>query len=305
MTPPSEKLAGSPDAFPPPFGRDPHPIVRRLRLTWDAMRRRVLDGFPAPPGRPADVDAVLADIADVYKTDAYHSLSIEGYRVSPALIDRVRSGDWNPDRRPEDRAHRDALAARGYWQAHQAVLASLRRVFDGEPPGAVAEADHRIWYRELFAPSVAAGLAQPADLAGYRNVPVHIQRSMHVPPSPAAVRDAMPAFFELLREEPEPAVRVVLGHFAFVCVHPYVDGNGRIGRLLMNLMLTAAGYPWTIVPVERREAYMTALEAASVGREIGPFTDFLAALVADSRSMTLAEIQEEVNAVRAQRRRRR
>ena len=109
----------------------------------------------------------------------------------------------------------------------------------------------------------------------------------------------------LLREEPEPAVRVVLGHFAFVYVHPYVDGNGRIGRLLMNLMLTAAGYPWTIVPVERRDAYMTALEAASVGREIGPFTDFLAALVTDSRSMTLAEIQEEVNAVRAQRRRRR
>ena len=305
MTPPSEKLAGPPDAFPPPFRRDPHPIVRRLRLTWDAMRRRVLDGFPAPPGRPADVDAVLADVADVYAADAYHSLSIEGYRVSPALIDRVRSGDWNPDRRPEDRAHRDALAACGYWQAHQAVLASLRRAFDGEPPGAVAEADHRIWYRELFAPSVAAGLAQPADPAGYRNVPVHIQRSMHVPPSPAAVRDAMPAFFELLREEPEPAVRVVLGHFAFVHVHPYVDGNGRIGRLLMNLMLTAAGYPWTIVPVERREAYMTALEAASVGREIGPFTDFLAALVADSRSMTLAEIQEEVNAVRAQRRRRR
>ena len=127
---------------------------------------------------------------------------------------------------------------------------------------------------------MAAGLAQPADLAGYRNVPVHIQRSMHVPPSPAAVRDAMPAFFELLREEPEPAVRVVLGHFAFVYVHPYVDGNGRIGRLLMNLMLTAAGYPWTIVPVERRDACMTALEAASVGREIGPFTDFLAALVA-------------------------
>ena len=68
--------------------------------------------------------------------------------------------------------------------------------------------------------------------------------------------------------------------FGFVYVHPYVDGNGRIGRLLMNLMLTAAGYPWTIVPVERWDAYMTALEAASVGREIGPFTDFLAALVA-------------------------
>ena len=44
----------------------------------------------------------------------------------------------------------------------------------------------------------------------------------------------------------------------------------------------AAGYPWTVVPVERRDACVTALERASVGREIGPFTDFLAELVASN-----------------------
>ncbi len=89
----------------------------------------------------------------------------------------------------------------------------------------------------------------------------------------------MPALFDLLREEPEPAVRVVLGHFLFVYVHPCPDGNGRIGRFLMNLMLTAGGYPWTIIPVERRETYMAALEDASVRQDIGPFTDFLVGLV--------------------------
>ena len=251
-------------------------------MTWDAMRGRVLGGFPRPPGRRAAIEVVLARIADVYVNDAYHSLSIEGYRVSPTLIARVRSGAWNPGRHPADRAHRDALAARGYWQAHQAVRNSVRRALAGEPPGVVAEADHRIWYRELFAPSVAAGLVRPADLAGYRDVPVYIQRSMHVPPSPSAVRDAMPALFGLLREESDPAVRVVLGHFLFVYVHPYPDGNGRVGRFLMNLMLTAAGYPWTVIPVERRDAYMAGLEAASVGLDIGPFTDFLAGLVAEA-----------------------
>ena len=161
-----EVRESNPFASPAPTGPgrgDASPVVHRLRLTWDAMRDRILARFPEPPGRPADVEGVLARIADVYVTDAYHSLSIEGYRVSPALIDRVRSGGWNPDRRPEDRAHRDALAARGYWQAHQAVLASVRRVIAGEPPGVVAETDHRTWYRELFAPSVAAGLAQPAS----------------------------------------------------------------------------------------------------------------------------------------------
>jgi Fic family protein len=43
------------------------------------------------------------------------------------------------------------------------------------------------------------------------------------------VRDCMPAFFDLLKEEPEPSVRVVLGHFVFVYIHPYMDGNGRMG----------------------------------------------------------------------------
>ena len=104
---------------------------------------------------------------------------------------------------------------------------------------------------------------------------------MHVPPSPPAVGDAMPALFELLREEPDPAVRAVLGHFLFVYVHPYPDGNGRIGRFLMNLMLAAAGYAWTIIPAERRDTYMAALEDASVRHDIGPFTDFLAGLLVE------------------------
>ena len=50
-----------------------------------------------------------------------------------------------------------------------------------------------------------------------------------------------------------------------------MDGNGRMGRFLMNVMLAAGGYPWTVVPVERRDDYMTALEAASVDGDIKPF----------------------------------
>jgi len=64
-----------------------------------------------------------------------------------------------------------------------------------------------------------------------------------------------------------------------VYVHPYVDGNGRMGRFLMNVMLASAGYPWTIIPVERRDEYMASLEAASVGGNIAPFAGFLGNLV--------------------------
>jgi fido (protein-threonine AMPylation protein) len=206
-------------------------------------------------------------------------LSIEGYRVSPTLIERVRSGAWNPDDNENDSAHSNALAARGYWQAYQTVRESVRRVLSGNNPGTVTDADHSDWYREMFAPSVVAGLIRPADLAGYRNHQVYIRRSMHVPPRHEAVRDCMPVFFDLLREEAEPAVRVVLGHFMFVFIHPYMDGNGRMGRFLMNVMLAAGGYPWTIVPLDQRDEYMAALEAASTDQNIEPFATFVSRLV--------------------------
>ncbi len=257
------------------------PYVNRLRLMWEQMREPVLKQFPAAPGVPFDIDAYLKAADDIYVTDAYHSLSIEGYRVNTDLIERVRSGEWYPDENEEDREHKNALTARGYWQAYQAVRKSVRRVLAGENPGSVSDADHRGWHREMFGPSVTAGLLRPADFAGYRNDPVYIRRSMHVPPRFEAVRDLMPAFFDLLIEEPEPPVRVVLGHFMFVYIHPYLDGNGRIGRFLMNVMLAAGGYPWTIVPVEKRDEYMAALETASVKQDIQPFVNFLGRLVSE------------------------
>jgi hypothetical protein len=259
--------------------REQSPYVNRIRLMWQEMRGSIIGRFPAAPGLPTDTRAYLKRVEDVYVTDAYHSLSIEGYRVSPELIERVRSGNWNPDGNKNDREQRNALAARGYWQAYQAVRKSIDKVLRGNNPGLVADDDHRLWFREMFAPGVTAGLLHPADLAGYRNGPVFIRRSMHVPPSHEAVHDAMPAFLDLLREETEPSVRVVLGHFIFVYIHPYMDGNGRMGRFLMNMMLASGGYPWTVIPLERRDEYMAALEEASVGQNIVPFTDFLAGLV--------------------------
>jgi hypothetical protein len=259
--------------------RERSPYAGRIRLMWQEMRGAVLERFPPPPGHPADIGAYLKRVQESYVTDAYHSLSIEGYRVSPELIERVRGGTWNPEADEQDREYKDGLAARGYWLAYQAVLKSLNRVLAGENPGLVADEEHGDWYREMFTPSVTAGLISASDLAGYRNGQVYLRGSMHVPLNCEAVRDAMPVFFELLSEETEPAVRVVLGHFIFVYIHPYMDGNGRTGRFLMNVMLAAGGYPWTVVPVEQRADYMAALEEASGRQDIRPFTEFLAQLL--------------------------
>ena len=259
--------------------RESSPYISRIKLMWHQMRKVVLANFPEPRKLPSDIDAYLAMVEEHYTKDAYHSLSIEGYRVTTDLIERVRDGRWNPGGNEADRDTRNAMAARGYYQAFQAVKESIRRILEGENAGEVADADHGDWYRELFAPGVAAGLLKPADLAGYRTSQVYIKGSMHTPLSPEAVRDAIPVLFELLHAEKNAGVRAVLGHFIFVYIHPYMDGNGRVGRFLFNAMLASGGYSWTVIPVEERDDYMAALERASVDGDISDFTRFLGALV--------------------------
>lgn len=259
--------------------RERSPYVNRIKLMWQNMRTDVTKVFPKAPGIPDDINTYMQKIEEIYVTDAYHSLSIERYKVSPELIESVRTGSWDAKENEEDRNQKDAMAARGYWQAFNAVKASIERIFNGENAGKVLDEEHGDWYRELFAPSVAIGLLKPSDLAGYRNAQVYIGNSKHTPINRDGVRDVMPLLFELLQNEEEASVRAVLGHFVFVFTHPYMDGNGRVGRFLMNTMLVSGGYPWTVIPVAERDRYMAALEKASVANNIMPFAEFIAYLV--------------------------
>jgi len=88
----------------------------------------------------------------------------------------------------------------------------------------------------------------------------------------------MPVLFELIANESNPAMCAVLGHFLFVYIHPYLDGNGRLARFLMNALFVMAGYDWVIVPVQQRQAYMEALEQASSHENIAPFASLIARL---------------------------
>lgn len=259
--------------------RPESPYVNRMKILWHQMRKEIIPNFPKPPKGTIKLKEYLKRVDEKYVTDAYHSLSIEGYRVNIELIEKVRSGNWNPEKDENDKNHKNALAARGYWQAFQSVKKSIEKVIGGENAGDVTWHDHSDWYREMWLPCVTAGILKATDLAGYRSMPVFIRRSMHVPPSADAIQDLMPAFFDLLKEEKEASVRIVLGHFFFVYIHPYMDGNGRIGRFLMNVMCASGGYPWTIVPVEKRETYMAALEQASVKQNIEPFCKFIGSLI--------------------------
>ena len=252
--------------------RDPYSA--RIKAMWGLLRQSVIDNFPSPENIPSK-EGYLARSENAYKLDAYHSLSIEGYAVTSELIETVISGAYFES--PE--AHRNdtnALAARGYYQAFKTVIASIGKILDGQDAGTVVDKDLQTWYAQLFDPCVKAKIIEAYALAGYRDRAVFIDKAQHVPPPKDAVPGAMETLFALLKAEAHPAVRAILGHFTFVFIHPYSDGNGRIGRFLMNAMLASGGYPWTVVRVEHRAAYMAALEDASVRGNIAPFTRFVA-----------------------------
>lgn len=254
----------------------PSPYATRLKLMWQKMRGDVLNNFSRMKSNLSP-EQFLERMEAQYKLDAYHSLSIEGYRVTDELIAKVKCGDWIPDSADAD--SKNALAARGYWQSFQSVKKSISDIMIKKEDAAdVLKRDLSSWHSEMFMPCVTAGIIKPSDVVGYRSNQVYIRNSMHTPLNPDVLIDAMDALFELLKAESDARVRAILGHFVFTYIHPYMDGNGRTGRFLMNTMFASGGYDWLIIPVEKRNEYMSALEKASVYGDIIPFVHFLSTI---------------------------
>ena len=260
------------------------PHAGRIEALWRQMQPIVLATRPALPTPPPSLEAYLAQARSVYVRDAYHSLSIEGYRATPELIERVAQSAWNPTE-GADRQQVDAMAARGYFDAHEKVIAAIRTTFAHQNAGEIFERSLSDWYRALFGPSVQARILEAWQLVGYRERAVYITGSSHVPPPREAVPACMETLFARLRTEPDAWVRAVLGHFMFGFIHPYSDGNGRLARFLMNLMLASGGYYWVIIRVESRAGYTRTLERASVDHDILPFAELIAKEMAASASL--------------------
>lgn len=257
--------------------RPQSPHASRIALHWQQLSEQISPLLDAPIRPPADIEAALIALEETYTHDAYNSLSIEGYKVTEALVDKVRSGDWNPDDNPQDQQQLDTMAARGYFEAHNLVKDAIRKLHEQSLPLRKLEHTTGEWYRALFAPMVRANMFDAADLAGYRTRPVFIRGSRHTPLPREALMDAMGTLFECLSKEPHPLVRAILGHWLIGYIHPYPDGNGRTARFLMNALLVSSGYPWTIIRLEQRDDYMQALEALSTQQNPVPFVTLIQA----------------------------
>lgn len=106
-----------------------------------------------------------------------------------------------------------------------------------------------------------------ADIGRYRTLDVKAAGMGFVYPSHLRLYELMSEFVSWLAKPPieHPVLFASEAHRRFVTIHPFRDGNGRVGRLLMNLLLIRNGYPIAVLPVGRRLEYINALEAAQSG----------------------------------------
>lgn len=116
----------------------------------------------------------------------------------------------------------------------------------------------------------------------YRSVNVLISGSNHRLPEHFLVSQEMEDLIKWYDENKNKLHPVILAaefHHKFTFIHPFIDGNGRCGRLLMNLILMRNGYPITVIRIEERNEYMSALEKSSVENDLEVFINIVAEAV--------------------------
>lgn len=127
----------------------------------------------------------------------------------------------------------------------------------------------------------------------YRDQQVFITGAVHTPPPPFKIQEQMDALMHWYNNDAKnvhPIVRGAMLHAIFVGIHPFIDGNGRTSRLLLNLELMKSGYPPVIIRVENRLAYYNALDKAQTTENYDDFVELVAKEVEASLDLYLNAI---------------
>ncbi|MCM3761097.1 Fic family protein [Alkalihalobacillus oceani] len=128
----------------------------------------------------------------------------------------------------------------------------------------------------------------------YRDQQVFISGAKHIPPAPFLIKEEMEqlmAWYDQAEtKELHPVVRGAMLHAIFVGIHPFIDGNGRTSRLLLNLELMKDGFPPIVIKVENRLAYYEALDKAHTQKEYDDFIKLVTIEVEDSLNLYLSAI---------------
>lgn len=130
---------------------------------------------------------------------------------------------------------------------------------------------------------------------GYRDVNVYISGAQHTPPEPNQIHRDIKDFYMDLEWKADvlnPIELAAWTHAEFVRIHPFLDGNGRMSRLLMNYQLLYHGFPAIDIAKEMRLDYYNALEAYAVNDDLTPFTEMIAALTEQKLDQYLGMMEQ-------------
>ena len=204
---------------------------------------------------------VLANSVEAVRVElTYHSNAIEGSTLTlrdTALIVEGREPNTG-------KSLREIYEARN----HDRALRLVEKWADSRPTEPLTEADLLAVHKEVLAD------VHPDDAGRFRAGRVLITGTRFVPPGSPKFPELIAGLLALAaRPGVAPAVQAAELHYNLVAVHPFVDGNGRTARLLMNHHLLRHGHPHAVIPVERRAEYLAALDAANAG-ECLPFAAF-------------------------------
>lgn len=128
----------------------------------------------------------------------------------------------------------------------------------------------------------------------YRDQQVFISGAKHRPPAPFLIKEQMEDLINWYKQESNqlhPITRGAMLHAVFVGIHPFIDGNGRTSRLLLNLELMKEGYPPVIIKVENRLNYYEALDKAHTQKDYDDFIQLVAKEAEESLDLYLSTVE--------------
>lgn len=219
----------------------------------DRLQKKIDSFLPVP-------EEALKPIKEYFRIGlTYSSNAIEGNTLTETETKIVLEDGLTISGKPL----RDHYEAAGHSEAFDLIyeLAKKKTLSEKDILGI-----HRLFYYRM----------DEAHAGKYRKVPVMISGTEYLPPAPDKIQPLMKklvAKIPGLKKKLHPVVFAAKLHLELVTLHPFVDGNGRTARLLMNLALFQAGYPITIVPPVLRADYIATLKRAQTGKKDD--TDFV------------------------------
>jgi len=133
----------------------------------------------------------------------------------------------------------------------------------------------------------------------YRDVPVYVRLkdgNIHRFCDPLLINDEMEKYFEwfLSKKEIHPVIFAAEAHTKFVSIHPFIDGNGRTARLIMNLVLIHYGFPPAIIKLSQRAQYLDSIENWQQNNSQIEFETLLINSVYESLQLYIDTIEKKV-----------